>query len=144
MDLIYLLLSGIIIIAAVVIIWLGSRPSAGVSSTKPTRIGHTSDGQPIYPIVGYTPDGQPVTADRAVGWRPASGGTNSMAVVALIMGLTVAPLGIVFGHIGLCQINRTGEGGSGLAIAGLILGYIGLAAWIVKNAANTEIYTGGY
>ena len=56
-----------------------------------------------------------------------------MAVVALIMGLTVAPLGIVFGHIGLCQINRTGEGGRGLAIAGLILGYIGLAAWIVLD-----------
>ena len=133
MDLIYLLLSGIIIIAAVVIIWLGSRPSAGVSSTKPTRIGHTSDGQPIYPIVGYTPDGQPVTADRAVGWRPASGGTNSMAVVALI-----------FGHIGLCQINRTGEGGRGLAIAGLILGYIGLAAWIVLIVFYASIFTGGY
>ena len=37
---------------------------------EPAPIGHTPDGQPIYPIVGYTPDGQPVTADRVVGLRP--------------------------------------------------------------------------
>jgi peptidyl-prolyl cis-trans isomerase B (cyclophilin B) len=33
---------------------------------------------------------------------------------------------IITGHIALSQIKRTGEGGRGLAIAGLVLGYIGL------------------
>jgi len=33
-------------------------------------------------------------------------------------------LGVVFGHIALAQIQRTGEQGRGLAVAGLIIGYI--------------------
>ena len=64
-----------------------------------------------------------------------------MAIVALIMGLTVAPLGIIFGHIGLSQIKRTGEGG-GLAIAGLILGYIELAASIILIISTRHYSTG--
>ncbi|MCB1296926.1 MAG: DUF4190 domain-containing protein [Gordonia sp.] len=67
-----------------------------------------------------------------------------MAIVALIMGLTVAPLGIVFGHIGLSQIKRTGEGGRGLAIAGLILGYIGLAASIILIIFYASLLNGAY
>jgi hypothetical protein len=35
-----------------------------------------------------------------------------------------APLGIVFGHVARRQISRSGEQGSGLATAGLILGYV--------------------
>lgn len=53
--------------------------------------------------------------------------TNSMAIAALVASLTVSFLGIVFGHIALSQIRRTGEGGRGLAIAGLIIGYIATA-----------------
>lgn len=114
-----------------------SRSAAALRSPAgaavPAPIGHTTDGQPIYPVVGYTPDGKPVTADRAVGLQQpvaATGGTNSMSIVALITGLTVAPLGIIFGHIALSQINRTGQEGRGFAIAGLVLGYLGLASWI--------------
>lgn len=91
-----------------------------------------------------TPDGQPVTADRAVGLQPVSGGTNSMAVVALIMGLTVAPLGIIFGHIGLSQIKRTGEGGRGLAVAGLVLGYLGLALSIALIIVYASLLNSAY
>ncbi|MCV7044733.1 DUF4190 domain-containing protein [Mycobacterium frederiksbergense] len=47
-----------------------------------------------------------------------------MAIAALVCSLVLAPLGIVFGHIALSQINRTGEEGRGLAIAGLVIGYI--------------------
>lgn len=53
--------------------------------------------------------------------------TNSMAIAALVASLTVSFLGIVFGHIALSQIRRTGEEGRGLAIAGLIIGYIATA-----------------
>jgi peptidyl-prolyl cis-trans isomerase B (cyclophilin B) len=35
-----------------------------------------------------------------------------------------APLGIAFGHVSLSQIKKTGEGGRGLAIAGLITSYV--------------------
>jgi len=47
-----------------------------------------------------------------------------MAVVALVGALVFAPLGIVFGHIALSQIRRSDEDGKGLAIAGLVIGYI--------------------
>jgi peptidyl-prolyl cis-trans isomerase B (cyclophilin B) len=35
-----------------------------------------------------------------------------------------APLGIAFGHISLSQIKKNGEGGRGLAVAGLIISYL--------------------
>jgi hypothetical protein len=50
--------------------------------------------------------------------------TNTMAIASLVSSLIVAPLGIVFGHISLSQIKRTGEEGKGLAIAGLVIGYL--------------------
>jgi peptidyl-prolyl cis-trans isomerase B (cyclophilin B) len=54
-----------------------------------------------------------------------------MAVVSLVCALVFAPLGIVFGHISLSQIKRTGEEGRGLAIAGLVIGYIITALTVV-------------
>jgi hypothetical protein len=50
--------------------------------------------------------------------------TNSMAIAALVSSLLLAPLGIIFGHIALSQIKNTGEDGKGLAIAGLVIGYL--------------------
>ncbi len=47
-----------------------------------------------------------------------------MAIVALVGAFVFAPLGIVFGHIALSQIRRSDEDGKGLAIAGLVIGYI--------------------
>jgi hypothetical protein len=57
--------------------------------------------------------------------------TNVMAILAIIFGLGGGLLGIVFGHIALSQIDRTGEAGRGLAYTGLIFGYLGLVALIV-------------
>jgi peptidyl-prolyl cis-trans isomerase B (cyclophilin B) len=50
--------------------------------------------------------------------------TNSMAIVSLVCAFLFAPLGILFGHISLSQIRKTGEEGRGLAIAGLVIGYV--------------------
>jgi peptidyl-prolyl cis-trans isomerase B (cyclophilin B) len=47
-----------------------------------------------------------------------------MAIAALVCSLFCAPLGIIFGHIARSQIKRSGEGGRGLALAGLIIGYV--------------------
>ncbi|RFA08831.1 hypothetical protein B7R54_06025 [Subtercola boreus] len=49
--------------------------------------------------------------------------TNTLAIIALVLGLTIPIGGIVTGHIALAQIRRTGEAGRGLALAGLIIGY---------------------
>jgi peptidyl-prolyl cis-trans isomerase B (cyclophilin B) len=50
--------------------------------------------------------------------------TNAMAIVSLVCAFVFAPLGILFGHISLSQIKKTGEEGRGLAIAGLVIGYL--------------------
>ncbi|HEX2283679.1 MAG TPA: peptidylprolyl isomerase [Mycobacterium sp.] len=50
--------------------------------------------------------------------------TNALAIVALVCAFVFAPLGILFGHISLSQIKKTGEEGRGLAIAGLVIGYL--------------------
>ena len=50
--------------------------------------------------------------------------TNAMAVASLVASFIVAPLGIVFGHISLWQIRRSGEDGRGMAVAGLAVGYV--------------------
>lgn len=76
-----------------------------------------------YPYPG-PPPGYP-------GGYPQPRPTNSLAVVALVCGILVAPLGILFGHLSLSQIKRTGEEGRGLAIAGLVVGYVLTALTIV-------------
>lgn len=58
---------------------------------------------------------------------PVARPTNTMAILALVSSLIVAPLGIIFGHISLSQIKRSGEDGRGLAIAGTVIGYVGTA-----------------
>ncbi len=67
---------------------------------------------PVYPAYG-----QPATPGL---YAPP---TNTLAIIALILGFLVPIGGIICGHIALGQIKRTGEGGRGLALAGLIIGY---------------------
>lgn len=50
--------------------------------------------------------------------------TNSLAIASLVCAFLFAPLGIIFGHLSLSQIRRTGEEGRGLAIAGLVISYL--------------------
>jgi hypothetical protein len=58
--------------------------------------------------------------------------TNGLAVAAFVLGLCgFGILPVIFGHVALGQVRRTGDGGSGFAIAGLVLGYLALAATLV-------------
>jgi hypothetical protein len=85
--------------------------------------------QPAYPQPAPTPP-----AAYAYGPR-----TNNTAVASLVFGIVswlVCPvigglLAVILGHVARGQIRRTGEGGGGLALAGLILGYLHLAGVFV-------------
>jgi uncharacterized protein DUF4190/uncharacterized protein DUF1707 len=64
--------------------------------------------------------------------------TNGLAVASLVAGFLWlgwfgSILAVIFGHMALGQINRSGgrETGSGLAIAGLVLGYMGVATLLL-------------
>jgi len=58
---------------------------------------------------------------------------QTMAIVSLIMaiasflGFPTSIFAVIFGHIALGRIRRGEESGRGMAIAGLVIGYIGLA-----------------
>ena len=58
--------------------------------------------------------------------------TNVLAIVSLVTSiLGIGIVGVITGHIGLHQIKTTGEQGRGLAIAGLIIGYLQIATVIL-------------
>ncbi len=73
------------------------------------------------------PAASPYSAPAA----PASPKTNTLSIVALILGFLVPIGGIITGHIALGQIKKTGEAGHGMALAGTILGYVFSVGWIV-------------
>ncbi|BFU42206.1 DUF4190 domain-containing protein [Krasilnikovia sp. MM14-A1004] len=83
--------------------------------------------QPQY---GQQPYGQPQYGQQPYGAQPyaqpyaAGQSTNTMAILALVFAFVFSPAAIVLGHVAKKQIRETGEGGEGLATAGLWLGYI--------------------
>ncbi|WP_375401284.1 DUF4190 domain-containing protein [uncultured Amnibacterium sp.] len=78
---------------------------------------------PNMPPPGYTPP--PGYAAPPPAYAPGQvARTNTLAIVALVLGIVVPIGGIICGHIALRQIRRTGEQGHGLALAGTIIGYV--------------------
>ncbi|GAB3664348.1 hypothetical protein GCM10027591_14550 [Zhihengliuella somnathii] len=89
---------------------------------------------PQYPQTGaYQPgqqgpyqQGQPGYA-YAAPVRP----TNTYAIISLVSSFFIAVVGVIFGHLARKQIRETGEAGDGLAIAGLIIGYVHIGFWVI-------------
>jgi hypothetical protein len=91
-----------------------------------------------YPAYGY---GTPAVVMPV----PAAPSTNGMAIASLVCSLAglatcgvTAIIGAILGHVARRQIRERGEGGDGLALAGIISGWIifalyalGIAAYIV-------------
>jgi hypothetical protein len=88
-------------------------------SPPPGQPYYTAHGQPYPPYQGPYPP------------YPIARPTNGLAIAALVCGVAQFVVWITFipaiicGHLALRQIRRTGEQGGGLALAGLILGYVG-------------------
>lgn len=58
--------------------------------------------------------------------------TNVLAVITLVLALVGVSIGaVITGHISLSQLGKTGEQGRGIALAGLIIGYVGCAFWVL-------------
>jgi len=73
-----------------------------------------------------TPPPVPQPAPTPYSSAPMGPKTNTLAIVSLVLAFFVSLGAIICGHIALGQIKKTGESGRGLAIAGLVLGYLGL------------------
>lgn len=92
----------------------GTDP-AGTTSPGPYQPGAPAGGGPGYPVYQLR--------------RP----TNSMAVAALVTGLVgflacpvVGAVAVYLGNRARAEIRRTGEEGDGIALAGVIVGWIGV------------------
>lgn len=80
-------------------------------------------GPPGYQSAGYPPAGYPPGAYPQPYPAPVRG-TNTMAILALVLAFLFPPAGIVVGHIAKRQIRQTGEEGGTLATVGLVLSYV--------------------
>lgn len=71
----------------------------------------------------------------------ASNKTNGFAIAAMVNGIVAIVLGwtiilsicgilaVVFGHVSLSQFKNEPMNGKGMAIAGLVLGYVSIGFW---------------
>lgn len=94
-------------------------------------------GVPAAPAYSAPQSAAPAYGQTAYGQAPA-GKTNTLAIVSLVASIAGVVIwgigfivGVICGHISLGQIKKTGEQGRGMAVAGLIIGYIGIALSII-------------
>jgi hypothetical protein len=88
---------------------------------------------------GVPPYGQPPM--QAPYGQPYPGaypqpGTNGMAIASMVLGIlwvywVGSVLALIFGYVARSQIRQRGQGGDGMAVAGIVLGWIGVATLIV-------------
>jgi Domain of unknown function (DUF4190) len=95
----------------------------------PPPAGQQPYGQPPYgqPPYGQAPYGQPFAA---------SPGTNGFAIASLVCAFVCSLLGLIFGIVALSQINRTGQKGHGLAVAGIVISAVSLVAAVALVAGS--------
>jgi hypothetical protein len=105
-------------------------PPPGDSGYPPPGQGYSPPpGAGYPPPQGYPPPGQGYPPPPGAAY-PQAVGTNGMAIASLVCSLLgwlcgIGPiLGIIFGILALNKIKQTGEGGRGLAIAGIAIGAV--------------------
>ena len=89
-----------------------------------------------------TPAPAPPPPPVPYGYPPPQRETNGLAIASLTAGIVWmwwlgSICAVVFGHVALSQIKKSDgrQTGQGLAIAGLVLGYIGIATLLVTLIA---------
>ncbi|NEB00003.1 DUF1707 and DUF4190 domain-containing protein [Streptomyces sp. SID13726] len=88
--------------------------------------------------LGPVPQPAPVTAVPRTFLPMPPPRANGKAVGAAVCGLLCVPTigftgipAVILGHAARAEIERTGEGGDGLALTGLVLGWLSVAGWAI-------------
>ncbi|TFD51681.1 DUF4190 domain-containing protein [Cryobacterium frigoriphilum] len=121
-------------------------PSNPAPSNPAPAYGQPAAPPPAAPQYGQAPAyGAPVygaPAPQPYGAPPAGPDKyNVLSIVSLVTAVLFLQLvAIITGHIALSQIKKTGEKGRGLALAGLIVGYAGIALGIIVAAITIPLY----
>ncbi|WP_336032373.1 DUF4190 domain-containing protein [Geodermatophilus sp. FMUSA9-8] len=116
--------------------WGAPGSGAGQQGTPPPAYGPPPGpyGPGHHPPYGYG-YGYPVPPRR----------TNGLAVASMVLGILWlywigSILALVFGYIARSQIRERGESGDGMAIAGIVLGWVGVgffALAVLAGVAST-------
>jgi hypothetical protein len=67
---------------------------------------------------------------------PPARPTNGMAIASMVLGIVWvywigSILALIFGYVALNEIRRNGQSGEGMAIAGIVLGWVGVGILVV-------------
>ncbi|MGH3662238.1 MAG: DUF4190 domain-containing protein [Micromonosporaceae bacterium] len=100
-------------------------------------VGKGPGGYPPYPEQASAPPpmyaypGAPGGYQPPYGGYPAGRGTNGMAIASLVVSCAaffvcglLACVGAILGHVARKQIRESGQEGDGMALAGIIVGWI--------------------
>ena len=131
--------------------WTGDQGSGTpdpYGATQPGAWQQPPAWHPVPPVGPPTgPPGQygPPAGFPGYGWGPPKP-TNGMAVASMVLGILWiywigSILALVFGYIARSQIQQRGEGGSGMAVAGIVLGWVGIGifALVVLSAVASTM-----
>ncbi|MBO0821992.1 MAG: DUF1707 and DUF4190 domain-containing protein [Nocardiopsaceae bacterium] len=83
-------------------------------------------------------------------YRPAMTTTSGLATGSMVCGILELFTGglsaipaVILGHMARSEIRRTGKRGDGMAIAGLVLGYLAIVGWVLIIIAAIALTAGG-
>ncbi|MFB6843337.1 DUF4190 domain-containing protein [Streptomyces sp. NPDC056373] len=114
----------------------------------PPPPGRRQPEDPFAPPVVNRPQGNPAYTPFGPAGRPygAPVSVNALAVAALVLGVLcfLPAAGLVPGLIALRQIRRSGQSGRGMAIAGSVLSFAGIALWavVLSTGAASKAWEG--
>jgi hypothetical protein len=115
------------------------QPQYGQPQYGQPQYGQVAYGQPpqgAYPAPYGAPGGYPYAPPQR---------TNGMAIASMVLGILWiywigSILALIFGYMARNQIRERGEGGAGMATAGIVLGWIGVGIFVVVVLAGVASY----
>ncbi len=115
---------------------LGQPPAGQPYYPEPTAQGQPyppappAYPPPVYPQGQYPPAQYPGPQPYPYPYAPPQP-TNGMAIAAMVLGILWiywigSILALIFGYLARAEIKRSNQGGDGMAIAGIVLGWVGV------------------
>jgi len=126
--------------------WDERASALGIGATYADLDRVTADLPRRYPVAPYA---NAQVNPAAPAWQPQvqPPHTNGMAIAALVCGIGQVAAGpfagiaaIILGHKARQQIRQTGEQGDGMALTGLILGYVGTIGLVLLVAVGFLLF----